>query len=154
MQNTWVQSLGWEDPLEKERQPIPVLLPGESHGGRSLVGYNPRDRKELDTAERLHFTSLHFCHSGAEHGTQTKDQATWVSPGNLLEMQILRVFTEAETQGAGSNSLSVHKSSRCFQSPLKLENYGFRNSYNISFLFYCSLQRLLHWLSKAAGMFV
>ena len=53
------------------------------------MGYNPRDRKELDTAERLHFTSLHFCHSGAEHGTQTKDQATSVSPGNLLEMLIL-----------------------------------------------------------------
>ena len=26
---TWVQSLGWEDPLEKKRLPIPVFLPGE-----------------------------------------------------------------------------------------------------------------------------
>ena len=30
MPKTWVQSLGWEDSLEKEM--TPVLLPGESHG--------------------------------------------------------------------------------------------------------------------------
>ena len=42
MWETWVLSLGREDPLEKEIwQPTPVLLPGESHGGRSLVGYSP-----------------------------------------------------------------------------------------------------------------
>ena len=35
--------------------PTPVLLPGESHGRRSLVGYNPWGRKESDTTERLHF---------------------------------------------------------------------------------------------------
>ena len=31
-------ALGWEDLLEKERQPTPVLLPGKSHGQRNLVG--------------------------------------------------------------------------------------------------------------------
>ena len=31
----------------------PVLLPTESHGQRSLVGYSPRGRKESDTAEVL-----------------------------------------------------------------------------------------------------
>ena len=36
----WVQFLGWEDPLEKEMD-TPVFLPGESHGQRSLEGYNP-----------------------------------------------------------------------------------------------------------------
>ena len=41
MQETWAQSLGWEDPLGKEMQSIPVLLPGKSHGWRSLVGYSP-----------------------------------------------------------------------------------------------------------------
>ena len=40
-------------PWRRKRQPTPVLLPGESHGGRSLVGYNPWGRKELDTTERL-----------------------------------------------------------------------------------------------------
>ena len=33
----------------------PVFLPGESHGWRSLVGYSPRGRKELDMTERPHF---------------------------------------------------------------------------------------------------
>ena len=38
----------WEDPLEKEWQPTPVFLPGEVLGQRSLVGYSPWGRKELD----------------------------------------------------------------------------------------------------------
>ena len=41
MQETWVQSLGWEDPWRKEWQPTPVSLPGESHGQKNLVGYSP-----------------------------------------------------------------------------------------------------------------
>ena len=55
MQETSVLSLDQEDPLEKEWQPTPVLLPGEFHGQRSLVGCSPWDRKELDMTERLHF---------------------------------------------------------------------------------------------------
>ena len=34
---------------------FPLFLPGESHGRRSLVGYNPQGRRESDTTERLHF---------------------------------------------------------------------------------------------------
>ena len=41
MRETWVQSLGQEDPLEKGIAITPVLLPGKSHGQRSLVGYSP-----------------------------------------------------------------------------------------------------------------
>ena len=37
-------------------QPAPVLLPGESRGRRSLVGYSPWRCRESDTAERLHVT--------------------------------------------------------------------------------------------------
>ena len=55
MQETWVQSLGWEDPLEKKWQPTSVFWPGEFHGRRSLVGYSPRGCKESDTTERLDF---------------------------------------------------------------------------------------------------
>ena len=36
-----VQSLGWEDSVEKAWQPTPVFLPGESCGQRSLAGYSP-----------------------------------------------------------------------------------------------------------------
>ena len=62
MQETWVQLLGWEDPLEKAWQPTLVFLPGEFHGQRSLVGYSPYDCKELDTTEateRTHTSSNH-----------------------------------------------------------------------------------------------
>ena len=53
MQEIWVRSLGQEDPLEKEWLPTPVLLPGEFHGQRNLVGYSPWGHKELETTEQL-----------------------------------------------------------------------------------------------------
>ena len=36
---------GWEDALEEGMQPAPVMLPGESHGERSLGGYSPWGRR-------------------------------------------------------------------------------------------------------------
>ena len=48
MQETWVRSLGWEDPLEKERLPTPVFWPREFHRLNS-----PWSCKELDTTEWL-----------------------------------------------------------------------------------------------------
>ena len=43
----WVRKLPWR----REWLPTPVVLPGKSHGQRSLVGYSPWDRKESDTIE-------------------------------------------------------------------------------------------------------
>ena len=69
MQETGVLSLGQEDPLEEEMAIHSSILAGEFHGQRSLVGYSPWDRKELDMIEQLthtqfgknNFTSLpHF----------------------------------------------------------------------------------------------
>ena len=54
-----VQSLGREDPLRKEWQITPVFLPRESHGQRSLEGYNPWGCKELDMTEQLTHTHTH-----------------------------------------------------------------------------------------------
>ena len=39
----------------RQWHPTPVLLPGKSHGQRSLVRCSPWGRKELNTTERLHF---------------------------------------------------------------------------------------------------
>ena len=46
-----------DDTLGRRRQwhPTPVLLPGKSHGRRSLVGCNLWGRTESDTTEQLHF---------------------------------------------------------------------------------------------------
>ena len=51
MRETWVQSLGQEDLLEKEMATHPVFLPGKSHGWRGLVGHRPWGHKESDTIE-------------------------------------------------------------------------------------------------------
>ena len=39
----------------RQWHPTPVLLPGNSHGRRSLVGCSPWGLEESDTTERLHF---------------------------------------------------------------------------------------------------
>ena len=46
-QETWVQSLGWEEPLEKEIAATPVFLPEKSHEQRRLVGYSPWGHKRV-----------------------------------------------------------------------------------------------------------
>ena len=51
MQETWIQSLGQEDRLEKGRATHSSILPGASHGQRSLLGYRPLNHKESDTTE-------------------------------------------------------------------------------------------------------
>ena len=43
-QETWIPSLGREDPWRREWQPTPVLLPGKSHGPRILEGCSPWGR--------------------------------------------------------------------------------------------------------------
>ena len=42
-------------PQRRKWQPTPVLLPGKSHGRRSLIDYSPWGCKESDTTERLHY---------------------------------------------------------------------------------------------------
>ena len=41
--------------LRRQWHPTPVLLPGKSHGQRSLVGCSPWSHEELATTEQLHF---------------------------------------------------------------------------------------------------
>ena len=52
MRETWVLSLGWENPLEKGKLPTAVFWPGEFHGLHS-----PRGRKEWDMNEQISLTS-------------------------------------------------------------------------------------------------
>ena len=58
VQETWVQSLGLEDPLEEEMATHSSILAWAIiHGQRSLAGYSPWGRKESDTTERLNNTT-------------------------------------------------------------------------------------------------
>ena len=43
----WVRRIPWR----RKRQPIPIILPGESHGQKSLAGYSPQGYKESDMTE-------------------------------------------------------------------------------------------------------
>ena len=54
MQETWVQSLGWEDPQRRGRLSTPVFWPGEVHGLHSPWGH-----KKLEMTEHTFtFTQL------------------------------------------------------------------------------------------------
>ena len=68
----------WWAKLDHQRgrwHPTPILLPWESRGQRSLVGWSPRGREELDIIERLRF---HFSLSRIGEGN-----------GNLLQCSCL-----------------------------------------------------------------
>ena len=76
--NTWANFDLYIPSLSRGRRqwhPTPVLLPGESHGWRSLVGCSPWGREELNTTEQLHF---HFSLSCIGEGN-----------GNLLQCSCL-----------------------------------------------------------------
>ena len=62
----------------RQWQPTPGLLPGKSHGRRSLVGCSPWGCYESDTTERLHF---HFYALEKEMATHSSVLA-WRIPGS------------------------------------------------------------------------
>ena len=74
--------------------PTPVLLPGKSHGRKSLVGCSPWGRKESDMTEQLHF---HFSLSCIGEGNATHSSVLALripgmrEPGGLPSMGSYRV---------------------------------------------------------------
>ena len=84
MRETGVRSLDREDPLEKEMATRSSIL-----AWRIPWTEEPRGRKELDTTERLHFTSLHFMgllveEAVAPHSSTLAWKIPWMEePGRL-----------------------------------------------------------------------
>ena len=78
----------------RQWHPTPVLVPGKSHGRRSLVGRSPWGRWEPDTTERLHF---HFSLSCIGEGNGNPLHCSCLEnpmegePGGLLSMGSHRV---------------------------------------------------------------
>ena len=56
MQEIYVQFLGQKDLLQQEMATHSSILPGKSHGQRSLGGYGPWGHKELDMTKRTCIT--------------------------------------------------------------------------------------------------
>ena len=86
--------------LRTQWHPTPVLLPGKSHGQRSLVGCSPWGREELDTTERLHF---HFSLSCTGEGNGNPLQCSCLeNPGDRGSLVGCRLWghTESDTTEA------------------------------------------------------
>ena len=83
----WVRKIPWR----RKWQPTPVLLSGESHGGRSLVGYSPWGRKESETTEWLHslflysptLTSIH------DYWKKTVALTRWTFVGKVMSLLLI-----------------------------------------------------------------
>ena len=76
MEENWVRSLGWEDPLATGVLSTSVFLPGEFHEHRSLAGYCPWGRKESDMTEQL----------STQRMEKTSKYSWWLFLGGGLEV--------------------------------------------------------------------
>ena len=81
----WVGKIPWR----RKWQPTPVLLPGESHGQRSLVSYSPRGCKESGTTEQLthknKLSSKHGRRSGPSLRSETRSSNSTLLDGRFPE---------------------------------------------------------------------
>ena len=79
VQETWVQSLGREDPLEKDMATHSSLLTWKISWTKEIDGlYSPWGHKELDMTEQLtHRTQYSACHSLA-HWINARNWASLV----------------------------------------------------------------------------
>ena len=85
--NSWVRKIFWR----RQWHPTPVLLPGKSHGQRSLVGCRPRGHQKSDTTERLHFHFSLSC-TGEGNGNPLQysclgnpmDRGAWWAAGHWV----------------------------------------------------------------------
>ena len=81
MQETQVRSLGGEGSLEKGMATHSSVLARESHGQRSLAGYSPWGRKELDLTEQLTLSPYCLlCDYNCSLGLSLISQSSQLSP--------------------------------------------------------------------------
>ena len=98
---------------EGDGTPTPVLLPGKSHGWRSLVGCSPWGSEESDTTERRHFHFSLWC-TGEGNGNplqcscleSPRDGGAWWAAVSGVAQSRTRLKRL-------SSSSSIHTSSSC-----------------------------------------
>ena len=81
MQETWVWSLGWEDPLEKEMTTHSSILAWRIHGQRSLAGYSPGGCKSWTRLSDYTTTTKHCINVGVLTGAICRYFWRWPCPG-------------------------------------------------------------------------
>ena len=72
----WVGKIPWS----RKWQPAPIFLAGKFHGQRSLVGYSPWGRKELDMTERTHARTQTHTHTHTHRSTTKQNAIKWGMP--------------------------------------------------------------------------
>ena len=98
--------------MKRQWHPTPVLLPGKSHGWRSLVGCSPWAREESDATERLHF---HFLLSCTGEGNGNPLQCSCLEnprdgePGGLPSKGSHRVEYDWSDLAAAAATYSSHR---------------------------------------------
>ena len=107
----------WGTNWRRQWHPIPVLLPGKSHGRRSLVGCRPWGRYELDTTEQLHF---HFSLSCIGEGNgnplqcscleNPRDRGSWWAAvfGVAQSRTRLKRLSSSSSRGTNTHTHTPH----------------------------------------------
>ena len=127
----------------RQWQPTPVLLPGKSHGRKSLVGGSPWGRQESDMTERLHF---HFHALEKEMTTHSSVLAWKISwkgePGALPSMGLHRVRHDWSDLAAAASkySLKYYLHWPGYESNLLTEEW-MKNMWYIYTTEYCSAKK-------------
>ena len=83
MRETWVQSLGWKDPLEKKMASHSSILAWEIPRTEGLVGYSPWDHKGSDMTEQLSLFTIVIAVlqiKKMRHGMDYLSHRQWVFP--------------------------------------------------------------------------
>ena len=88
----WIKKIPWR----REQQSTPGFLPGEFHGQRSLVGYSPWGRKELDVTLQRENNNKHTRRISREEGSSAA-----TSQGAARSWESSQEQTFPSTSGGG-----------------------------------------------------
>ena len=129
--------------------PTPVLLPGKSHGWRSLVGCSPWGREESETTEWLHF---HFSLSCIGEGNGNPLQCSCL--GNLRDGGAWWATVSGVAQSRTRLKQLSSSSSNSINIKLKLQDLSNQNLLIFYFIFYPSYPILVAILTHSFRKYI
>ena len=132
----------------RQWQPTPVLLPGKSHGWRSLVGCSPWGLEESDMTERLHF---HFSLSCIGEGNGNPLQCPCLEDPRDSGAWWAAVYGAAQGRTRLKQLSSSSSSSRGFLHSLAHGSFGHLQSQQASISLMIIMMILLSSHLTAAG---
>ena len=132
---------------ERKWQPTPVFLPGDSHGQRSLAGYNPWGRKESDTSVWLPPRLIYFRHFRCFINISATPRHEWLlswcyNERRLWKLvtvlifsnQVIRVSSRGNDSPGESSLSSVYSEKLAAKMACYMENNRMLKKQNAEFL--------------------